>query len=231
MRALNLDGDRQSDLSMHGGKDKAINCYSIEHYEYRRTALRERELTMGAFGENFTVDGLLEDSVCIGDRFAVGTAEVIVTQPRLPCYKLGIKFESDDMVRRFLASRRIGFYVAVTREGEVAASDEIIPLGSESRSISVSKIARLYLTKELDGENLAQTRRALTLRALSESWKGFLQGKLAKRGRNVISSPSNRFPCEVGGACSGRQPARESSRSMICRWPLRIGPGKRALQR
>jgi MOSC domain-containing protein YiiM len=181
LRTLNLDGDRQSDLSVHGGKDKAVYCYSIEHYEFWKTELLDRTLTMGAFGENFTVEGMLEDSVCIGDRFAIGTAEVVVTQPRLPCYKLGIRFESDDMVRRFLASRRTGFYLAVTREGEVAASDEIVPLGGDPGSISVSQIFRLYLAKEYDGEDIAQVRRVLMVRTLPESWKEYFQGKLDRQ--------------------------------------------------
>ena len=113
LRKLNLDGDRQSDLSVHGGKDKAVYCYPVAHYEYWKAQLAGRALPPGSFGENFTIDGPLEDSIHIGDRFAVGTAEVIVTQPRMPCYKLGIRFESDDMVRRFLLSGRTGFYLAV----------------------------------------------------------------------------------------------------------------------
>jgi hypothetical protein len=148
-----------------------------------------------------------------------------VTQPRLPCYKLGIKFESDDMVRRFLASRHIGFYVAVTRECEVAASDEIIPLGSDSRSISDPKLSDCTLPKNWIARTLPKP-----ASAYAQSFVRDLEGipsREAKRGRNVISSPSNRFPCEVGVACSGLQPARESSRSMICRWPPRIGPGTR----
>src|SRR5271154_4191048 len=125
LRKLNLDGDRQADLTVHGGEYKAVYAYPLEHYAYWTQELPGTELPLGAFGENFTMTGLLEDSVHLGDRFSVGTAEVIVTQPRLPCYKLGIRFESDDMARRFLASNRMGFYFAVTREGELAAGDEI----------------------------------------------------------------------------------------------------------
>jgi len=108
LRTLNLDGDRQADLSVHGGAAKAVYCYPLAHYEYWKAELPGRELPSGSFGENFTVDGLVDDSVHIGDRFAVGSAEVVVTQPRLPCYKLGIRFESDEMVKRFLASRPHG---------------------------------------------------------------------------------------------------------------------------
>ncbi len=129
LRKLNLDGDRQADLTVHGGAYKAVYCYPLAHFEYWKKELPGRELPMGMFGENFTIDdggaalhsgqGLVEESVHLGDRFSVGSAEVAVTQPRLPCYKLGIRFGSDDMVKRFLASGRTGFYVAVVREGEV----------------------------------------------------------------------------------------------------------------
>jgi len=116
LRKLNLDGDRQADLNVHGGEHKAVYCYPIAHYDYWKGELPGRELPMAIFGENFTTDGLLEALVHLGDQISIGSAEVVVTQPRLPCYKLGVRFESDDMVRRFLASRRTGFYLAVTRE-------------------------------------------------------------------------------------------------------------------
>ena len=125
LRTLNLDGDRQADLTVHGGAQKAVYCYPVEHYGYWKKELPGRELPTAIFGENFTIEGLLEDSVYLGDRFLIGSAQVVVTQPRLPCYKLGVRFESDDMVKPFLASGRSGFYLAVTQEGEVAAGDEI----------------------------------------------------------------------------------------------------------
>lgn len=135
---------------------------------------------MGAFGENFTTEGLSEDFVNIGDRFSVGSAEVVVSQPRLPCYKLGIRFESDDMVKRFLASRRTGFYLAVTREGEVGAGDEITVLRHHPNSISVSEITRLYIAKENGEEDIRLVRTALAIEALPESWKEFLQKKATR---------------------------------------------------
>src|ERR1700721_2019650 len=116
VRTLNLDGDRQADLTVHGGEYKAVYCYPLEHYAYWKEKLPGRDLPYGVFGENLTTDGMLEKDTHIGDRFAINDAEVIVTQPRLPCYKLGVRFQADDMVKKFLASRRIGFYVAVTRE-------------------------------------------------------------------------------------------------------------------
>lgn len=183
LRTLNLDGDRQSDLTVHGGKDKAVYCYPIEYYRYWSTELPGHPLPYGSFGENFTVDGLAqeglaEDSIHVGDRFSVGSAEVIVTQPRLPCYKLGIRFESDEMIKRFLNSRRTGFYVAVIREGDVGAGDEMIRLSHEVDSVPVSAITRLYLAKQYDAEDAHQVRRAIAAKALPESWKTWFQEKL-----------------------------------------------------
>ena len=147
LRTLNLDGDRQSDLTVHGGKDKAVYCYPIEHYEFWGRELPGHPLPMGVFGENLTVEGLSEDSVHIGDRFSIGSAEVVVTQPRMPCYKLGIRFGSDAMIARFLASGRTGFYVKVTREGDVGAGDEIIQLSRAANSVPVSAITNLHVAK------------------------------------------------------------------------------------
>lgn len=178
LRTLNLDGDRQADLSVHGGKDKAVYCYPIEHYDHWTAELTGHELLMGAFGENFTVDGLNESNVHIGDRFSVGSAEVVVTQPRLPCYKLGIKFGSDDMVERFLCSRRTGFYLAVTHEGDVGAGDEMLMLSRDPNSVPVSEITRLHLTNKYVVEDVHQVRQALKSEALPDGWKEYFQEKL-----------------------------------------------------
>jgi MOSC domain-containing protein YiiM len=180
LRTLNLDGDRQADLSVHGGKDKAVYCFPIEHYDYWKTELTGHQLVMGAFGENFTIEGLDENAVHIGDRFSVGSAEVIVTQPRLPCYKLGIKFGSDDMVKRFLSSRRTGFYLAVTREGDVGAGDELILLSHPPNSVPVSEITRLYVTKKYLIEDVNQIQRALKVAALPEGWKEYFEEELVR---------------------------------------------------
>src|SRR5262249_6446612 len=122
---LNLEGDRQSDLSVHGGVDKAVYAYPSEHYAYWRTELPDVALPWGAFGENLTIEGILEDQICVGDHVRIGSAEFVVTQPRMPCFKLGIRFDRMDMIKRFLKSRRTGFYFAVIREGEVGAGDPI----------------------------------------------------------------------------------------------------------
>lgn len=144
LRRLNIDGDKQADLSVHGGADKAVYVYPKEHYEYWRQKLPNMELPWGMFGENFTTEGLLEDAVRIGDRFRIGTAEVKVTQPRLPCYKLGIKFGRADMVKRFLASGHTGFYLAVLREGLVGAGDTIELIGRNANNATVAEIVKLY---------------------------------------------------------------------------------------
>lgn len=180
LRTLNLDGDRQADLTVHGGAHKAVYCYPIAHYEYWKKELPGRDLPLAIFGENFTTDGLTEDSVHLGDTFSVGSAEVVVTQPRLPCYKLGVRFDSDDMVKRFLASGRSGFYLAVTREGEVGAGDEIKPMARDPKAVPVSEITRLYIAKRFSYEDVASLRRALLVAALPASWKDYFRDRLAK---------------------------------------------------
>ena len=180
LRKLNLDGDRQADLSVHGGEYKAVYCYPLAHYEYWKRELPGKELPMGIFGENFTVDGLLEDLVHLGDQFSVGSAEVVVTQPRLPCYKLGIRFEADDMVKRFFVSGRTVFYLAVTREGEVGAGDEIVVISREPNGVTVSEITRLYAAKRYGDGEVASVRRVLRVAALPESWKEYFRQRLEK---------------------------------------------------
>lgn len=121
---LGLRGDVQADLTVHGGKEKAVYAYPSEHYEDWKDQLQV-ELPFGMFGENLTTQGLLEESVHAGDSFQVGSAELIVTQPRFPCYKLGMKFDSMEMVKRFQSSGRSGFYLSVLKEGNITAGDQI----------------------------------------------------------------------------------------------------------
>jgi MOSC domain-containing protein YiiM len=180
LRTLNLDGDRQADLTAHGGAQKAVYCYPITHYDYWKKELPGRDLPLAIFGENFTTDGLLENSVHLGDQFLIGSAQVVVTQPRLPCYKLGVRFESDDMVKRFLASGRTGFYFAVTREGEVSAGDDIKQIARDPNAVPVSEITRLYIIKSFNNEDVASLRRALQVAALPESWKDYFRERLAR---------------------------------------------------
>ena len=174
MREMNLDGDRQADLSVHGGQNKAVYAYPSEHYPFWKEQLPGVELPWGAFGENLTTLGLLENNVCIGDRFTIGTAEVVVTQPRLPCFKLNMKFGRDDMVKRFTASHYSGFYLRVLREGEVGAGDEIIPVHRDANRVTVLDALRLHLG-ETDSQELRN--RALQIEYLSPSWREELSGQ------------------------------------------------------
>src|SRR5436853_203605 len=177
LRTLNLDGDRQADLTVHGGPSKAVYAYPSEHYEFWKTELPEMQLPWGMFGENFTTAGLLESEVNIGDLFRIGEAEVMVTQPRMPCYKLGIKFGRTDILRRFLASGRTGFYFSVIREGEVAAGDAIVPLGQDKHDVKVADITRLYAR---DRDDLEMMRRAIEVEALPDGWRDYFRQRLEK---------------------------------------------------
>ncbi|HEY2820977.1 MAG TPA: MOSC domain-containing protein [Candidatus Acidoferrum sp.] len=178
LRKLNLDGDRQADLTVHGGEHKAVYCYPVEHYAFWKKKLSGRDLPLGAFGENFTTEGMLEDNVFLGDRFAINDAEVVVTQPRLPCYKLGVRFQSDDMVKKFLASRRIGFYVAVTREGEVATGDEIVPITRNVSGVSIADFTRLFLAKQFTQKDAAAIHQLFELPSVPNDWKSYFHDRL-----------------------------------------------------
>jgi MOSC domain-containing protein YiiM len=172
VRSLNLEGDGQADLTVHGGLDKAVYVYPFEHYDYWRSELPDTDLPLGIFGENFTTTGLKEAEVNIGDRFRIGNLILIVTQPRLPCYKLGIRFGRPDMVKRFLASRRTGFYFRVLQEGEVGVGDTLELVSRDDRHITVADITRLYVRDE---ENPDLLRRAAQLEALPQSWRNYFQ--------------------------------------------------------
>jgi MOSC domain-containing protein YiiM len=172
---LNLVGDQQSDLTVHGGVDKAVYVYPSEHYAYWREQLPDFPLPWGAFGENFTSEGLLEDAVRIGDRLRIGTAEFAVTQPRMPCFKLGIRFDRADMVKKFLQSGRSGFYLSVSKEGEVETGDTVAFIARDEHAVSVADVVWLYAA---DGANQDLLRRASTLPALPESWRDYFRQRL-----------------------------------------------------
>ena len=172
---LNLAGDQQSDLSVHGGVDKAVYLYPAEHYSYWRTQLPGVDLPWGAFGENFSSEGILEDQIKVGDRLRIGSAEFTVTQPRMPCYKLGIRFDRRDMVKRFLQSKRTGFYLAVLREGEVESGDAIEFTEKQESGVTITEIVNLYST---DAHNQELLRRATELPALPQSWKDYFRKRL-----------------------------------------------------
>lgn len=174
---LNLEGDRQSDLSVHGGAEKAVYAYPSEHYAFWRDEIPGTDFPWGVFGENLTTQGLLEDKVRIGDRFRAGSAEFIVTQPRMPCYKLGVRFNRPDMVKRFLRSGRTGFYLAVLQGGDVAAGDPIELVAKDENSITVADIVGLYAA---DAANQDLLRRASELSGLPESWREYFRDRLWK---------------------------------------------------
>ena len=175
LKTLNLDGDRQADLTVHGGPTKAVYLYPSEHYPFWRSELPEMDLPFGMFGENFTSEGLRESETNIGDKFEIGTAVIQVTEPRMPCYKLGIKFGRTDILRRFLKSGRTGFYFAVLQEGEVGAGDEIRLLERDRAGVKVADITRLYSTEK---ENQELLKRAIAVEALPESWREFFEKRL-----------------------------------------------------
>src|SRR6266478_1786966 len=177
LRRLNLDGDQQADLTVHGGRSKAVYVYPTEHYSYWRDELPGTELPWGMFGENFTTEGLNESTINIGDRFGIGSAQVMVTEPRMPCYKLGIKFGRSDILRRFLASGRTGFYFSVQREGEDEAGDEVELIQRDENNVTVADITRLYARDKGDKDGM---RRAIALEALPESWREYFRRQLVK---------------------------------------------------
>lgn len=173
---LNLDGDRQADLSVHGGPNKAVYGYPLEHYALWRAELPELAFEAGMFGENFTTEGLNEAELLIGERFRVGTAEVRVSEPRMPCYKLGVRFGQADMVKRFLASRRSGFYFAVVQPGMVTAGDEFIRLERPDHGVTVADITRVFAFEKDDHTTIRQI---TELENFSESWRAYFLAQLA----------------------------------------------------
>jgi len=174
--SLNIDGDEQSDLSVHGGEHKAVYVYPREHYEFWRRELPDAELQWGAFGENLTIEGLLEADVRVGDRLGIGSVEFEVTQPRFPCFKLGIRFGRDDILRRFLESGRSGFYLSVVTEGALAAGDAIKFEPRAGHEVTIADVADAYAT---GGEDRNLVRRILDVRTLPSG----LREHFAKRLR------------------------------------------------
>lgn len=175
LRTLNLDGDQQSDLSVHGGPYKAVYGYPSEHYEFWRQELPDADLSWGAFGENFTTEGLQESDLHVGDRLRIGEAVLMVRQPRSPCYKLAAKFQRDDMIERFLRSGRSGFYFSVEQEGVVEAGDEFELLSVEPEAVTIAEVNRLYVEDKYNRELLEK---AIGSAALPASWRDYLKERL-----------------------------------------------------
>lgn len=175
LRTLNLDGDRQADLSVHGGPFKAVYGYPSEHYPFWREELPGTEFPWGMFGENFTTKGLLESDLHIGDRIRIGTAILVVRQPRMPCYKLAAKFQRDDMIDLFLRSGRSGFYFSVEQEGVVQNGDTFEFLGHEPEAITIAEMNRLFVE---DRYNRDLLEKAIATLALPENWREYLAKRL-----------------------------------------------------
>jgi MOSC domain-containing protein YiiM/ferredoxin-NADP reductase len=194
LRSLDFDGDRQADLSVHGGPDKAAYVYASEHYAYWKRELPDMALPWGMFGENLTTEGLDEDALQIGDRFRIGSAEVMVTQPRLPCFKLGLRFGRDDMVKRFLASGRLGFYFRVVVEGEIAAGDEVLLIERAKDSLPVLEVTRLYAR---DKEDLEGLQRMVRAEALPEDWRDYFKEQIQRIGARM-RQPAAQHPAWTG---------------------------------
>ena len=176
---LNLKGDRQADLTVHGGPDKAVYCYPAEHYPYWATQLPGAELPYGMFGENLTTEGLDEASVHIGDQFRIGSAVLQVTQPRTPCYKLGIKFGRSDMVQRFWSSGRSGFYFSVVVEGDVGSGDVIERVAIGPRQVSIAEVLQLAGGGEPDRTQLERVLQS----TLPDPWKNNFTARFAGTAR------------------------------------------------
>lgn len=175
MRRLNLDGDRQADLSVHGGPFKAVYAYPSEHYPYWREVLPGMDLPYGMFGENLTTEGMKEEETNIGDQFRIGEAVVMVTQPREPCFKLAAKFRRDDIIKKFFLSGRSGFYFSVVQEGMVQAGDEIEPVHRDANRVSIADINRINVQGMTDAEVV---RRALRIEALPEGYRNYFLQEL-----------------------------------------------------
>ena len=175
LRALNLDGDRQADLSVHGGPFKAVYGYPSEHYPLWREELPSTELPWGMFGENFTTEGLAEDDLHVGDRLQIGSAILVVRQPRMPCYKLAAKFQRDDIIRLFLKNGRSGFYFSVEQEGVVQAGDSFEILSRQSDAISIAEMNRLFVAEKY---NRPLLEKAIATPALPEDWRDYLAERL-----------------------------------------------------
>jgi MOSC domain-containing protein YiiM len=180
LRKLNLEGDKQADLKVHGGVDKAVYAYAGEHYDYWRQELPDMSLPWGMFGENFTTEGMFEESVNIGDQFKVGTANLIATQPRMPCYKLGVKFGSMDMIKRFLASGLTGVYFKVMKEGELEQGDEIKLIKKDENSVTVKDIVRIYT---IDKDDIQTIERAIKIKDLPNGWRYHFIKQLEQVGK------------------------------------------------
>lgn len=175
LRTLNLEGDQQADLSVHGGPYKAVYAYPSEHYEYWQRQLPDMDLPWGMFGENFTTEGVGEDELHVGDRFRIGSSTVMVRQPRMPCYKLAARFQRDDMIERFLRSGRSGFYFSVEQEGEVTNGESFELISRNHDGITITEMNRLFVREKYNRDLL---QKAIATAALPETWRDYFLPRL-----------------------------------------------------
>ena len=182
LSTLNLDGDKQADLSVHGGPYKAVYAYPSEHYEFWRKELPGMDLPWGMFGENFTTEGLAESDLHVGDLFRIGSAVVMVRQPRMPCYKLAAKFQLDNIIERFLRSALSGFYFSVEQEGEVGAGDSIELLSQNQSGITIAEMNRLFVQEKYNQDLL---HKAIATAALPEDWRNYFVPRLTAAAVNT----------------------------------------------
>jgi MOSC domain-containing protein YiiM len=179
LRTLNFDGDQQADLSVHGGPFKAVYAYPSEHYTYWKHDLPAADLPWAAFGENLTTEGLTEDDLHVGDRFRIGSAEMMVRQPRMPCYKLAAKFQRDDIVEKFLHSGRSGFYFSVEQEGEVGAGDSFELISRSNAGITIAEMNKLFVREKYNRDLL---QKAIATAELPEDWREYFVPRLLPAG-------------------------------------------------
>ncbi|HTF66083.1 MAG TPA: MOSC domain-containing protein [Edaphobacter sp.] len=187
-RKLNIDGDAQADLAGHGGEQRAVFVYQMDSYHYWEHFLGRSDFTPGQFGENFTVEELADDEVCIGDRYSIGDAVFEVTQPRVTCYRVGIRMNEPRMPALLVAHRRPGFYFRVLQEGEVGAGDDIVKIVDGPEQITVAEMDGLLY---FPGHSRDQVERALRIPALSKGWQSSFRAMLEqeKSTKNMEGNP------------------------------------------
>ena len=201
---LNLDGDGQGDLAGHGGEQRAAFVYQVESYRYWQEQLKRTDFVHGQFGENFTIEGLPDDAICIGDRFQIGSALFEVTQPRVTCYRVGIRMNEPRMPALLTSSGRPGFYFRVLREGEVGAGDEIVKVGEANERMTIAEINALLYSPEHARDRLE---RALRIEALSPGWRASFEALLQSRETAPGSGNAGLAPAAAAHpAASGFQP-------------------------
>ena len=182
LRTLDLDGDRQADLSVHGGVYKAVYAYPSEHYPFWKSELPEMELSWGAFGENFTTEGLFEDDLHVGDQFEIGSARVMVRQPRMPCYKLAAKFQRDDMIEKFLRAGRSGFYFSVEKEGVVESGNSFSTVSQSLEGVTISEMNRLFFREKYNRKLL---QKAIGTASVPQDWRDYFEQELVRAAARV----------------------------------------------